>query len=144
MIVADTNLIAYLFIAGDKTETVHQVYQQDKDWFVPPLWRHEFLNVLAKYIRYEGASITDALSIWQSSVQFLSYRERRVNLTDALQLAASLQMSTYDAQFLTLAQSLGCWLVTEDKQLLKKSPEYAQSMQQFLDSQQYNSANGGS
>ena len=48
----------------------------------------------------------------------------------------------YDAQFLTLAQSLGCWLVTEDKQLLKNSSEYARSMQQFLDSQQDSSANG--
>jgi predicted nucleic acid-binding protein len=143
MIVADTNLIAYLLIAGDKTATARQVYQQDPDWFVPPLWQHEFLNVLTKYIRYEGSNVAEALTIWQNSIQFLSYRERRINLANALQLAASLQISAYDAQFLTLAQSLGCWLVTEDKQLLKKSPEYTQSMQQFLDNRQNSAANGG-
>ena len=47
MIVVDTNVIAYVLIEGDKTALAQQVAKKDPDWKVPPLWRHEFLNVLA-------------------------------------------------------------------------------------------------
>ncbi len=133
MIVADTNLIAYLLIVGDKTPIASQIYKRDPDWIVPQLWQHEFLNVLATYVKHGGAAIEDALSVWQESLQFLTYRERSVNMSDALRMAADYQITAYDAQFVTLAKSLDCWLVTEDRQLLSELPEHTRSMNQFLE-----------
>ena len=51
MIVADTNLIVYLFINGDKTPLAQKVLAADPHWIFPPLWQSEFRNVLAGHLR---------------------------------------------------------------------------------------------
>ena len=51
MIVADTNLVAYLLIEGDQTAAARRVWERDRDWILPPLWRSEYLNVLATLVR---------------------------------------------------------------------------------------------
>ncbi|MFN8387215.1 MAG: hypothetical protein U0V48_13855 [Anaerolineales bacterium] len=51
MIVADTNLIVYLFITRPNIFGA-EVLEKDPHWIVPPLWQSEFRNVLiAGYIR---------------------------------------------------------------------------------------------
>ena len=55
MIVADTNLLVYLFINGDKTPLAQDVLKKAPHWIVPPLWQSEFRNVLAGYIRRCGS-----------------------------------------------------------------------------------------
>ncbi len=56
MICVDVNVIAYLLIAGDKTELAQQAWAKDPQWRLPSLWRHELLNVLAAYVRSGGES----------------------------------------------------------------------------------------
>ena len=51
MIVVDTNVIAYLFINGDQTEKAKSLLLYDAEWIAPFLWRSEFRNILALYIR---------------------------------------------------------------------------------------------
>ncbi|MGZ5446412.1 MAG: hypothetical protein ACXWLY_31220 [Thermoanaerobaculia bacterium] len=51
MIVADTNLVAYLLIEGDKTAAARAVWKKDSRWMLPTLWRSEFLNVLTTAVR---------------------------------------------------------------------------------------------
>ena len=133
MIVVDTNVVAYLFLTGEKTSLARQVYESDSQWIVPQLWKHEFLNVLATNIQQEMLTVEGALRAWRNSQDILVRRERPVIMPAALQLAVSSEISAYDAQFATLAQSLGCWLITEDRQLLDKLPEQTRSMSQFLE-----------
>lgn len=51
MIVVDTNVIGYLFLAGDKSLLAERTLQKDMEWAAPVLWRSEFRNVLALYLR---------------------------------------------------------------------------------------------
>ena len=49
MIVVDTNVIAYFFLAGVRTESVQAVFDRDPHWIAPALWKSEFRSVLGLY-----------------------------------------------------------------------------------------------
>lgn len=128
MIVVDTNVVAYFFIEGEKTESARTLWEEEPQWILPPLWRHEFLNVVATYCRAGNMSAIDAEALWLNAVQLLGDSERIVDHVAALQLAISFRISAYDAQFVSLAKSVGGVLVTEDKTLIKTFPETAISL----------------
>jgi predicted nucleic acid-binding protein len=132
MIVVDVNVIAYLMITGDKTGLTRRLFRQEPNWRLPPLWRHEFLNVLATYVRHSGATVEDARKIWQQSLHLFSRQESNVDLLEALRLACRHKVSAYDAQYILLAIELGVPCVTEDQQLLTAFPTIAQPIQTLL------------
>ncbi|MDZ7685695.1 MAG: type II toxin-antitoxin system VapC family toxin [Gammaproteobacteria bacterium] len=119
MIVVDTNVVAYFFIDGDRTEAARRLWEQEPAWALPPLWRHEFLNVLATYCRAGGMDAGDVLALWHQADAIMAPCEQAVDLAAALSLAIETGISAYDAQFVCLAHSLETRLITEDKQLLR-------------------------
>lgn len=46
MIVADTNIISYLFLPTAYSAKTSRLYLQEAEWAAPSLWRSEFRNVL--------------------------------------------------------------------------------------------------
>lgn len=123
MIVVDTNIIAYLLIEGDRTDRVRSLWRDEPDWRVPPLWRHEFLNVLATFAKRGGADLADTTQLWGRAVDTIGSCEIEVDMSAALEVAVTTQISAYDAQFITLARRLSVPLVTEDKKLRKTFPD---------------------
>jgi len=63
MIVVDTNVIAYLMIPGDYTAQARAALWKDPQWAAPLLWRSEFNNVLALYMRHEEFSCGKAVEL---------------------------------------------------------------------------------
>lgn len=133
MIVADANLIAYFFIQGARSELARRVGERDSDWIVPPLWRHEFANVLSVAVRKAGLASDVAISVYEKAAVLLSPGEREVSMTDVIRLATLHAVSVYDAEYAALARSLRIPLVTEDRELLKIFPDVAISMRDFLE-----------
>jgi predicted nucleic acid-binding protein len=131
MIVADTNLIVYLFITGDQTPLAQQVLQKDPYWIVPPLWQSEFRNVLAAYLR-RGMTLQQAKRIMGNAMETLEDRQVVPSTDEVLDLIAKSECTAYDCEFVALAQQLNIKLVTADKQLLKQFPDCSISLDEFV------------
>ena len=128
MIVADTNVIAYLFIPGIHTGLAETLLRQDQEWAVPLLWRSEFRNVLAGYIRRKYMAFDTAVSIIEQAEFFLRPLEFSVASFRVLELVARSKCSAYDCEFIALAQDLNTTLITTDNQILTSFPQLAVSL----------------
>ncbi len=71
MIVADTNLIAYALITGTGSEKARQVLIKDQSWSAPRLWRSEFMNILALYMRRRQFDFVVAVDLFQGAERLL-------------------------------------------------------------------------
>ncbi len=131
MIVVDTNVIVYLMLPGEQTQLIEQVVAKDSHLLVPPLWKSEFLNVLALYLRQGQITIDQARAILTRAERLLKRSEQPVNSEEVLKLISHSRCSAYDCEFVSLAQKFGLRLVTADKKILREFPETAVSPQQF-------------
>ena len=131
MIVADTNLIVYLFVTGDQTSLAQDVLAKDAEWIVPPLWQSEFRNVLAAYIR-RGMPLSGAKQLMADALQMLEERQILPSYEKVLDLITESDCAAYDCEFIALARQLDIQLVTADKQLLNRFPDCAVSLEDFV------------
>ncbi len=125
MIVVDTNVLAYLLISGDRTEASERAFRGDPIWVSPLQWRSEFRSVLGLHLRRSLMSRGTALSIMESAELLMRGREYAVRSEQVLDLSNASGCSTYDCEFVALAQDLDLPLLTSDRQLLKQFPEIA-------------------
>ncbi len=131
MIVADTNLIAYLQITGILTPIASRVLQKDSYWITPPLWQSEFRNLLAGYMR-RGMLLERAQEIMENTLRLMEERQVTPNSNRVLALAANSSCTAYDCEYVALAEQLGIKLVTADKQLIEAFPDIAVSLEDFV------------
>ena len=131
MIVADTNLIAYLLIDGEHTGSARRVWRRDPSWTAPPLWRSEFLDVLVTAVAAKVLGEDDAALAWHRGTSLMRGREREPSGSDVLHRAVALGLSAYDAHFVVLAEALDVPLVTGDRRILRACPERAVSPRKF-------------
>lgn len=123
MIVVDVNVVAYFFIQGDRTDEARALFSEDPDWRLPTLWRHEYLNVLATFLRQGGAEVSEVLALWRQSIEWFAPGEQPADMEAALTLAGENRISAYDAQYVVLARQIETVCVTADQRLLKAFPK---------------------
>ena len=123
MIVADTNLIAYLYLPGRFSSAADAMLLRESDWAVPRLWRSEFRNILATYMRQRLLTVDDAVAIYARAAALIGGNEYDVSAPDVLRLAKASQCSAYDCEFVALAQHLDVTLVTADARLRRAFPD---------------------
>ena len=131
MIVADTNVIAYLFIPGVHTKLAEDALRRDPDWATPLLWRSEFRNVLAGYLRHKLVTFDIALQIMEQAEGLLKKLEHSVSSFKVLELVNRSKCSAYDCEFVALAQDLNVPLITTGNQILNSFPEITVSLKSF-------------
>ncbi len=98
------------------------LFARDPDWAAPVLWRSEFRNMLAGYLRRGALSLDAALKLQAEAESLMSGREHDVPSGSVLELVHRSQCSAYDCEFVALASQLGVPLVTRDAKLLKAFP----------------------
>lgn len=123
MIVADTNLIAYLFIKGEFTHQAETIFKNDPDWVAPYLWRSEFRNILFLYLRKKIITTVEAKEIVLGAESLLKGKEFEIDSNSIIDLSAVCSLSAYDCEYVLLAQKLDTKLVTNDSKILKQFPQ---------------------
>jgi predicted nucleic acid-binding protein len=131
VIVADTNVLVYLYVRGQRTGQAEAAVARDPIWAAPLLWRSEFRNTLVGMVR-QGAFRTDeAVRVTREVERWMRGREYSISSDQVLQLAAQSGCSAYDCEFVALAQELGIPLVTADRQVLTAFPDTAVALARF-------------
>lgn len=128
MIVVDSNILAYLYIPGEFTHKAEQLLEAQPEWSAPVLWRSEFRNILAGYVRRNQLKIEEAIAIQLEAENLMASGERSVDSIAVLHLVAKSDCSAYDCEFIAAAQSIGTKFVTMDRKLLKAFPKIAISL----------------
>ncbi len=132
MIVADTNIISYFLLPTSFSESVDAVYKIDPHWVAPNLWESEFRNVLALYLGKKLINFEKAIQLNDSAESMMNNNGFRVSSSQVLSLVAKSTCSSYDCEFVSLAQHLDIKLVTQDKKVLGEFPSCAISISDFL------------
>jgi predicted nucleic acid-binding protein len=125
VIVVDSNVVAYLYLPGKFTDKAEGLLEHDADWAAPLLWRSEFRNVLAGYMRRKTLTLEAARGLQLEAESLLNGAEYEVDSQLVLELVRDSNCSAYDCEFVALAVTLGVTLVTLDTKLLKAFPSYA-------------------
>lgn len=111
-----------MFIKGDFTEQANATFHKDPDWIAPLLWRSEFRNVLALYIRKGFLNLTEAVGLIEEAELLMNGMEYLVPSVNILKLAEESQSSACDCEFVALAKQFDLELVTQIRSLFKSFP----------------------
>ena len=132
MIVVDTNVIVYLYLPTGFTEQAEQLLEREPVWTAPQLWRSEFRNVLALYLRRQLIGFEKALQLQMEAEALMHENEYEMGSFDVMKLVRESRCSAYDCEFVALAAHLRTTLVTMDQAILRDFPNTAISLTAFL------------
>ena len=124
MITVDTNVIAYLFLRGEFAAKAEAWLRADREWAAPTLWRSEFRNLLAGYLRRKQLTFEGMREIQREAEALLIGNEHEVDSQRVFELVRDSDCSAYDCEFVSVAMRLGIKLLTADKKVLKAFPEH--------------------
>ena len=116
-------MLAYLYLPGEYTAAAEALLEQDADWPASILWRSEFRNILAGYLRRKAISFEQAVSLQREAESLLQGAEYEVESSAVLELVRDSDCSAYDCEFVALAMKLDTKLVTMDRKLLRAFPK---------------------
>jgi len=125
VIVVDSNVVAYLYLPGEHTAKAEALLEQDPDWAAPTLWRSEFRNILAGYLRRKTVTFAQACELQDEAEDLLAGSEFDVESKAVLELVRASDCSAYDCEFVALAMRLQVSFVTLHAKLLKAFPKHA-------------------
>jgi predicted nucleic acid-binding protein len=131
VIVADTNLVAYVIIPGTNTPAAERVRAKDSEWIAPPLLRYELMNVVAQAFRQGQVDRDDAARIYRRGLSLVTLEDLPADPITILNLCHSSGCSPYDLEFVRLAMEHSAQLVTEDGKLMTAFPDNVESMASF-------------
>ena len=125
MIVVDSNVLAYLYLPGEHTARAEALLEREPEWAAPLLWRSEFRNILAGYMRRGTLTFAQAAATQREAEGLLAGSEVEMDSLSVLELVRDSDCSAYDCEFIALAIKLKTKVVTMDRKLLRSFPKHA-------------------
>jgi predicted nucleic acid-binding protein len=136
MIVVDAQMIAALLLNSEKTELARKLLQIDAEWIAPLLWRSEFRQLLAFYVRKKVLTLHQASLIMQEAENFMQGGQFEIPSLDIITLTEQYDCTAYTAEYVALALEQGVPLVTMDRMYLRKFPAVAVNAESFIQNQE--------
>jgi predicted nucleic acid-binding protein len=130
MIVVDANIIAYRVLVNDRMPVAMRLFDMDREWVSTSLWEAEFSNILAMSLRNGSWTVAQAVDALEEAGKCLA-QELEPPAETVFKLVQEHKITAYDAQYVALAMELKVPLVTEDRELLRKFPGMAYSMEGY-------------
>ena len=129
MIVVDTNVMVHLLLGGEHGENAALLFERDPEWAAPVILTSELRNLLLGYVRRGDLTADQANKMCDDAAEVLRGRTATVATGHVLvqDVALECDLSTYDAEFVALARTLGVPLVTLDREILRKATDVAVS-----------------
>lgn len=125
MIVADASAVGGLIVPGEDSELTEQLQRVDPAWVAPPLILPELRSVMAKLVRNRLQTPAQAFELLGLATQALDAVTFEPDARRVLELVASSGCSSYDCEYVAVAEELGCPLATFDSRVLRSFPEIA-------------------
>jgi predicted nucleic acid-binding protein len=132
MIAVDANILAYLCLPGEFAQLANAAYEKDPHWIAPLLWQSEFRSILAAYLRRNLIDLKTAHRSMDYMLDLMRQTEFGVISSHVLELVVSSKCSSYDCEYVALAQQYEVTLVTMDKQILQQFPQVAVKLDAFV------------
>lgn len=132
MIVADANLVASLVVPGEASELAEALQQLHPEWVAPPLVHSELRSVFAKLVRTRVCTPKQASELLEVALDALGDTTSEPSNERVLHLVAASGCSSYDCEYVAVADALGCVLATFDSQVLRAFPELAVHPERML------------
>ncbi len=133
MIVVDTNVIVYLMLKSKNSSKAKSALRKDSNWIAPILWKSEFRNVLALYMRKDMIELEHARNIMEEAERLMQGGEYTVPSSQILSLVKSSGCTAYDCEYIALAKEFNIQLVTTDKKLLSSFPKTSISLDRYVE-----------
>lgn len=134
MIFVDTNIICLRWLPTAETARADALLQRDPHWASPVLWRWEFQNALAGYVRRGSLTAAAATTICETAESAMARSEFRARPGDVFELVGQSSCTAYDCEFVAVAREHGVRLITADREILREFPHIAVSLENFLSS----------
>jgi len=131
VIVVDNSVLVRFWLPGDFAELAEAAKERDGAWAAPILWRAEFRNVLAGYLRRKLLTEAEANAAYLNVQKDLGSQEYTVPTERIMKLVLASDCTAYDCEYVALAQDLGVPLVTTDELILRAFPKNAVPLEKF-------------
>jgi len=122
MIAVDVNVLAYLWIPGEMTTLAEEALARDPHWVSSVLWRSEFRNILAGYLRRGDLNQATVDRCIDGAESQLAGYEYLVPSGLVMGKVAASTCSAYDCEYVALAADMKATLVTSDRKVLAEFP----------------------
>lgn len=125
MIVADANVVAALVMPHEDSPVAERLLRADASWVAPPQILSELRSVVATLVRNGRQTPAQGASLLAMAVEALEAVTFEPDARRVLELVAASGCSSYDCEYVAVAEELGCRLVTLDQVVLRAFPGVA-------------------
>ena len=132
MIVAHSDLLAFLFIPGVHTEQVERLFEKENRWAVPVSWRLEMHNILAGCVARMKMDWEAARAIMEAVHGLVASTEYVLPSDLVLEMAERSGAPMAACEYAALSADLGAPLVVLDRTLPPLFPGTAVQLDAYL------------